>query len=70
MMAMYPDYQEKLYQELRTIFPSSNSVCSAEDLQKMVYADRFIKETLRLFPVVPLVSRCASDDMHLGGPII
>lgn len=70
MMAMHPEYQEKLFQELRTIYPSNDSMCSAEDLQKMVYAERFIKETLRLFPVVPLVSRYASDDMYMGRPVI
>lgn len=66
MLAMHPDYQEKIFDELSTIFQHQNSPVSAEDLHKMEYGDRFIKETLRLFPVVPLASRSATKDVQMG----
>lgn len=67
MMAMHPNYQEQIYEEVRQIFPSNNSPVLANDIQKMTFTDRFIKETLRLFPVVPVVSRYAEEDVELSG---
>lgn len=37
-----------------------------EDLQHMDYLDRIIKETLRLFPVVPVIARRLTEDLRMG----
>lgn len=66
MMAMHPSLQQRLFDECFRIFPSCNSPVGVEEVQQMVYADLFIKETLRLFPVVPLASRYATGDTDLG----
>lgn len=66
MMAMHPEYQEQIYEEVKQIFPSNDSDVLANDIHKMIFTDRFIKETLRLFPVVPVVSRYAENDIEVG----
>lgn len=66
MMAMHPDLQDQLFDEMIRIFPSRDSPVNVEDIHQMVYTERFIKETLRLFPVVPVASRFATEDTDLG----
>lgn len=39
---------------------------SSEDLQKLEYTERVIKETMRIFPVGPILVRKVSDDFELG----
>jgi len=57
MLALHPEYQEKVFQEIREIFPDQRSNVTAEDITKFDYTDRFIKETMRLTPVLPIISR-------------
>jgi len=37
-----------------------------EDLQRMDYLDRVIKETMRIFPTVPFVMRHLTKDIKMG----
>ncbi|CAL1678402.1 unnamed protein product [Lasius platythorax] len=73
MLANFPEIQEKAYKELLEIYgvetPRSAPV-KYEDLQYMDYLDRVIKETLRLFPVVPVVARQLTEDLRMGEIIL
>ncbi|CAL1678463.1 unnamed protein product [Lasius platythorax] len=73
MLANYPDIQEKVYKELREIYgtktPKSAPI-KYEDLQHMDYLDRVIKETLRLFPTVPIIGRRLTEDVIIGEVIL
>lgn len=50
MLAMHPEYQEKVVAELHEIFDSADSPVTYEDLSKMTYMEMVIKEALRHFP--------------------
>lgn len=73
MLASHPDIQDRVYEEIFNIYGDddveSNPV-KYEDLQKLPYLDRVIKETLRLFPTLPYIARQASDDFDLDGYFI
>lgn len=65
MLAMHPEIQEQVYQELKSVFAQQNEDVSQEHLNQMPYLDLVLKETLRLFPAAPYPIRKASDDIPI-----
>lgn len=44
----------------------TNPEVTYNDLQNMKYLELVLKETLRLYPPVPMIGRCADEDLHYG----
>ncbi|KAL0132779.1 hypothetical protein PUN28_000481 [Cardiocondyla obscurior] len=65
-----PEYQEKVHEELKEVFGDSESPASIKEISELKYLERVFKETLRMFPSVPIVSRKLSEDVKLGNCII
>ncbi|XP_015126718.1 cytochrome P450 4C1 [Diachasma alloeum] len=73
MLANYPEVQERCYQELCTIYGdniNTDTAITHEDLHRMEYLERTIKETLRLFPVGPVLVRYVSEDLDIGDHVL
>nr|XP_053611117.1 probable cytochrome P450 4aa1 [Plodia interpunctella] len=51
---------------LQNIFGDSSRQPNKEDLMKMEYLERVIKETMRLFTVVPLIARRTQKEVKLS----
>lgn len=66
LLGMHPEIQDKVYDELQEIFGDSKEAITKEDLDKMVFLQRVIKETIRLFPFSPVVGRKLSNDIQLS----
>ncbi|CAF4793954.1 unnamed protein product [Pieris macdunnoughi] len=64
-LAENQDVQEKVYQELQSIFNGREDV-TLEDLTMMNYLERCIKESMRLYPPVPFISRTLSETVKLS----
>ncbi|CAH1400217.1 unnamed protein product [Nezara viridula] len=64
-LANHPDVQEKLYDEQMEIFGNDKRIPTGQDLQKMIYLEMVIKETLRLYPIVPFQSRLLEEDLQI-----
>ncbi|NP_001349931.1 cytochrome P450 4C1-like [Halyomorpha halys] len=65
LLANHPNVQDKAYIEQIEIFGDDKKVPTAHDLQKMIYLEMIIKETLRLYPSVPFHSRVLTDDLKI-----
>ncbi|CAI5450736.1 unnamed protein product [Caenorhabditis angaria] len=64
-----PEYQQKVQDELDEIFGEDfERAPTSEDLKRMVYLEQCIKETLRITPPVPFVSRRLTEDVYVPHP--
>ena len=59
-------FQDKVYEELENIFQGSDRSPTMNDLKEMKYLDRVIKETMRLYPSVPLITREIKEDVEIS----
>ncbi|EAT35033.2 AAEL012770-PA [Aedes aegypti] len=66
MLAMHPDVQERVYQEVMEACPDLEQPVSMEDTAKLTYTEMVCKETMRLFPVGPLIGRIAEVDIKIS----
>ncbi|GMS81085.1 hypothetical protein PENTCL1PPCAC_3260, partial [Pristionchus entomophagus] len=66
-LATHPKMQERAYREvIEELGENRDGDIGREDMGKLVYLDRCIKEALRIYPPVPFVSRQLKRDFHLG----
>lgn len=65
MLAMHPEVDHKLNQELKENFKVGDQIDHTL-LKKLPYLDMVFKETLRLFPTVPIVLRQANAEKYIG----
>lgn len=66
MLAIHPEVQEKVFQEIYEVFSEKKIEASYDDLMKLNYLDMVIKETLRLYPSGPYIARTVSSPMELS----
>lgn len=67
-IAKYADVQRKCLKEIIDVIgpdPKQSKTTIAQ-LNQLSYLELVIKETLRLYPSVPIVGRFASEDVHLS----
>lgn len=67
MLGLFPEEQTKVFEEIDALFGDSDRAVTYEDTQKLEYTECFIKETLRLYPPVPLFYRKVSEPCEIGG---
>nr|XP_050868883.1 cytochrome P450 4C1-like [Vespula vulgaris] len=68
MLASFPDIQNEVYEELNQIYGSNNpkyALISHDDTKRMKLLERVIKETLRLFPIGPVIGRKVTKDIEV-----
>ncbi|XP_053692133.1 probable cytochrome P450 4d14 [Sabethes cyaneus] len=70
-LAKHPDVQQKVYEEIIAVLGDSSSSgetpLNISTLNDLKYLDLVIKESLRLFPPVPFITRTALKEVDLCG---
>ncbi|XP_062557031.1 cytochrome P450 4c3-like [Armigeres subalbatus] len=69
MLAMHPEIQERVFQEVMVVCPEKNQIVTMEDAAKLTYTEMVCKETMRMFPVGPMIGRVAKEDIKLDDEI-
>ncbi|RXG69178.1 cytochrome P450 4V2, partial [Armadillidium vulgare] len=67
LLGQHPEIQNKAYEEIESIFGSSDRDATSSDIREMKYLECCIKESLRLFPSVPAFGRELNEDVIIEG---
>ncbi|XP_056624883.1 cytochrome P450 4V2 isoform X2 [Triplophysa dalaica] len=67
LIGSHPEVQKGVQAELQEVFGSSLRHVEVEDLKKLRYLECVIKESLRIFPAVPLFARSLCETCHING---
>ncbi|XKL65237.1 hypothetical protein PGB90_008657 [Kerria lacca] len=71
ILAMYPNIQKKLYDEIIEVLGQSSSSIDISDIERLSYLDQVIKEVQRRFTLVPFIFRSnESTDIKLASMTI
>lgn len=70
MLAIHPAYQDKVVDELRSEFETSGDTVTLAKYANLIYIEMVIRETMRLYPPGPLISRITTDSVQLKHGII
>ncbi|XP_026677200.1 LOW QUALITY PROTEIN: cytochrome P450 4C1-like [Diaphorina citri] len=66
MLATHPAVQEKVFEEMVQVLGEDiNVLPSYEDLMKLEYLERVIKECLRMYPAAPFTGRKITEDIKV-----
>lgn len=65
-MCKFPHIQERVYEEVSSVL-GPDGLASIADLNKLSYTKCVLEESLRLSPVVPIISRELTEPMEIGG---
>ncbi len=65
LIAQHPNVAEKLYDEIEKALGGRSP--SIEDIDRMPYLEKVIKETMRIFPPVPITGRYLVEPVEMSG---
>lgn len=67
MLGTHPEIQERVYEEAMMLHEDLDGrPMDLDDVKKFDYLERVLKETLRIFPIGPLIGRHAAEDVKIG----
>lgn len=67
MLGMHPEIQDKVVNELKSVFSSKMEEVDNESIKNLNYLECVIKESMRLFPVAPIIGRKLTSDLKIDG---
>ncbi|KAG5876290.1 hypothetical protein JTB14_032517 [Gonioctena quinquepunctata] len=70
LLANHKEWQDSIYEEVTQILSHSTEHPNMNDLNEMKILERFIKESLRLYPSVPLIARTLGEDTEINGFVL
>lgn len=68
-LAVHPDLQDKLYEEIKERFPNDENDITYESVSSLKYLDMVLKESLRMYPPFAMTNRVCVKDFTLPSPM-
>nr|BAM73868.1 cytochrome P450 [Bombyx mori] len=65
VLGSYPEIQDKVYQEIKSVCGDSDADVDKLQHPRLVYTEAVLKETLRLYPIAPVVFRKTENEIKL-----
>ncbi|VVC90275.1 unnamed protein product, partial [Leptidea sinapis] len=65
LIGSFPEVQEKIFEELRQVFGKDDRDVTKQDLSQLVYTEAVLKESMRIYPIVPVTARMLDKDVKL-----
>ncbi|XP_025160850.1 cytochrome P450 4C1 isoform X2 [Harpegnathos saltator] len=65
LLAEHKDIQDRVRKEINEVMQENNRKLTMNALQNLPYLERCLKESLRLYPSVPVISRICTTDLKL-----
>ncbi|XP_013185000.2 cytochrome P450 4C1 [Amyelois transitella] len=65
LIGSYPEVQKRIFEELHDVFGNSDRDVEKHDLSKLVYLEAVLKESMRLYTIVPVVARRLNCNVKL-----
>uniref|UniRef100_A0A915E4F0 Cytochrome P450 n=1 Tax=Ditylenchus dipsaci TaxID=166011 RepID=A0A915E4F0_9BILA len=66
MLALHPKLQEKLKEEIDMVVGDEEDI-THEHMQKLVYLNQVIQETMRIYPIGTRINRVCTEDVTIKG---
>lgn len=66
LMGNNPEIQARVHKEVDEVLGADDREVTYEDLGNLKYLEACFKETLRLYPSVPLIGRQCTEDTRVG----
>ncbi|XP_061400079.1 probable cytochrome P450 4d14 [Musca vetustissima] len=71
LLSRHPEVQQKVLEEIHSVIgEDKDKPVTMKDLQDLKYLDCVIKESLRLYPPVPMIGRITEQDIVINGVTI
>lgn len=71
LLGNHPDAQAKVHDEIDKVFGTDRTrPATTDDLRQLKYLECVVKETLRLYPPIPVIARNIDEDITIGKQII
>lgn len=70
MLAMHPEFQNRVVAELRSILKNVDDPVTKEHIPLLTFMKLVIKESMRLFPTGPYLARETTEDLPINGSIV
>lgn len=66
LIAKHPDVQKRCFEELQEVFANKEEPATLTHINKLTYIEAVVKETLRMYPSVPIIGRRVTEDIELS----
>ena len=65
-LGIHQDHQQTIHDEIDAVLDDPNEEITPDTLAELTFLDRFVKESQRMYPSVPVVARKLEEPLDLG----